>query len=106
MTEPIQSIDKWILSELNTLIRNITNDMDNYDLSAPSKRIEEFTDILSNWYVRRSRRRLWDEADSKDKIACQTTLHEVITTVCQMVAPIAPHTSEYIYLNLTYMCHM
>tara|TARA_B100001750_G_scaffold191128_1_gene161459 strand:- start:1614 stop:4811 length:3198 start_codon:yes stop_codon:yes gene_type:complete len=95
-------IDRWITSRLATVFEEYNSSFTSWDFHKAVRNLEDFVvNDLSNWYVRRSRRRLWDEADSKDKIACQTTLHEVITTVCQMVAPIAPHTSEYIYLNLT-----
>ena len=56
---------------------------------------------VSNWYVRRSRRRLWDESNSLDKVACQLTLHEVLTTVCRLVAPVSPFMVDEIHHNLT-----
>lgn len=100
LTEPIQSIDKWILSELNSLIKNITNDMDDYDLSTPSKRIEEFTDILSNWYVRRSRRRFWKSENDTDKYNAYSTLYICLSTLTKLLSPFVPFTAETIYQNL------
>ena len=95
-------IDQWILSRLATISAEYNSSFDSWNFHKAARTLEDFVvNDLSNWYVRRSRRRLWDEADSKDKIACQTTLHEVIVNVCQMMAPIAPHISEYIYLDLT-----
>jgi len=100
LTEPIQSIDRWILSELNTLIKNITSDMDNYDLSAPSKRIQDFTDILSNWYIRRSRRRFWKSENDTDKYNAYSTLYACLATLTKLLSPFVPFAAEALYQSL------
>jgi len=72
-----------------------------WDFHKAGRELEDFVvNDLSNWYVRRSRRRLWDDAESADKLACQHTLHEVLVTVCRLMAPVAPYMTDEIHRNL------
>ena len=74
----------------------------NWQFHKACRDLEDFmVNDVSNWYVRRSRRRLWDEADSHDKLSCQHTLHEVLETVCRLVAPVSPFMVDRIHRNLT-----
>ena len=94
-------LDRWVLSRLATVATNYHEGFTNWDYHKACRELEEFVvNDLSNWYVRRSRRRLWDEAENTDKVACQNTLHEVLTTVCRLVAPVSPFMVDVIYRNL------
>jgi isoleucyl-tRNA synthetase len=94
-------IDRWIISSLNTLVKQYTQSMDEYDLTKASRAITDFTlDNLSNWYVRRNRRRFWKSEKGKDKTAAYQTLFECLDTIVKLAAPIAPFLSEEIYKNL------
>lgn len=94
-------IDRWILSELNSLLKDYLKWMDEYDVTRAARAISEFTiDKLSNWYVRRNRRRFWKSERGKDKTAAYQTLYECLTTVCKMVSPFAPFLSDEVYRNL------
>jgi len=95
------ALDRWILSRLATMSQAYTEQFESWDFHKAGRDLEEFiVNDLSNWYVRRSRRRLWDEAESSDKLACQHTLHEVLTTVCKLMAPISPFMADHIHRNL------
>ncbi len=89
-------LDKYIVAELNELIRVTGDALDEYKPDAAIKEFVRFLDILNNWYIRRSRERFWDE-----DVDAFNTLHYVLTTVCKCLAPFAPFISEYIYKNLT-----
>jgi isoleucyl-tRNA synthetase len=92
-------IDRWILSAMNTLIKNYTESMDNYDITKAARYISDFTiDQLSNWYVRRNRRRFWKSEIGKDKISAYQTLYECLITVVKLAAPFAPFITEQIYI--------
>ena len=93
-------LDMWILSELNSLISTVTNDLDNYDPSNASRHLEEFVELLSNWYVRRSRRRFWKSENDEDKISAYETLYSCLVTISKLLAPIVPFISEEMYQNL------
>jgi isoleucyl-tRNA synthetase len=94
-------IDRWILSSLNSLIKSYTEDMDAYDITKASRSVSEFTiNQLSNWYVRRNRRRFWKSEIGKDKFSAYQTLYECLLTVSKLAAPFAPFISEEIYQNL------
>ena len=99
--QPENELDRWILSELNELVADADRYMDRYDPTNAGRRIQEFVDRLSNWYVRRSRRRFWrsDESDA-DKLSGYITLHTCLVTVVKLMAPLAPFVSEEIYQNL------
>jgi isoleucyl-tRNA synthetase len=98
----LPELDKWILSKLNNLVKNVTNDVESYDMTKAVRKIQDFVnEDLSNWYIRRSRRRFWSTELSDDKKAVYKTTHEVLTTVAKLSAPFAPYISEEIYMNLT-----
>ncbi|MBD3245122.1 MAG: isoleucine--tRNA ligase [Candidatus Moranbacteria bacterium] len=99
--EPQNILDKWILSELNNLIDQFNQKMEDYQIAKASRLIPLFIDKLSNWYIRRSRRRFWKSGNSKDKRAAYDTLYEVLVKFSQLSAPLIPFISEAIYRNLT-----
>lgn len=94
-------LDEWILSELHVLIEEVTKHLDAYNLTKATRPIMAFTDNLSNWYVRRSRRRFWKSESDEDKAAAYETLHTVLTNLCLLLAPFMPFLSDTIYKNLT-----
>ena len=94
-------IDQWILSELNSLIKNYVQWMDDYDVTRAARAVSDFTiDQLSNWYVRRNRRRFWKSERGKDKTAAYQTLYECLTAVSSLMAPFAPFLAEELHQNL------
>ena len=94
-------IDRWILSRLNTLVVKYAEAMDGYDPTRATRLVTEFMiEELSNWYVRRNRRRFWKGENDAEKIAAYQTLYECLTVVCQLTAPFAPFIADYIYRNL------
>jgi isoleucyl-tRNA synthetase len=94
-------IDRWIISELHSLIGRYTEWMDAYDITKAARAVSDFTiDQLSNWYVRRNRRRFWKSEKGKDKLAAYQTLYECLDAVARMTAPFAPFLAEEIYRNL------
>ena len=95
-------LDKWLLSKLNTLIEEVDNLLEKYDITNAAITIESFVDELSNWYVRRSRERFWKEGLDEDKIGAYTTLYTALKTVSLILAPFTPYISEEIYQNLVY----
>lgn len=95
-------LDRWVLAQLNTLVREVSEDLDAYELSRAGRKIEEFViEDLSNWYVRRSRERFWAAGLGNDKRAAFQTLHRALETVCRLMAPFAPFLSDRMYLDLT-----
>ncbi len=93
-------MDKWITSKLNSLIENVENSLDSYDITNAANLIDEFTDELSNWYVRRNRERFWTQNLTDDKIGAYVTLYNVLVTLSKVVAPFVPFIAEEIYQNL------
>lgn len=93
-------MDKWILSKLNTMIKESGELMDQYDITGAGLKIEEFTDELSNWYVRRNRSRFWADTLTEDKINAYNTLYTVLTKLILVAAPFVPFITEEIYQNL------
>ena len=93
-------MDKWIISRLNTLIKTVDNNLDSYKITQAALAIEDFTDELSNWYVRRNRARYWSEELTDDKIGAYVTLYKVLTTLVKVSAPFIPFITEEIYQNL------
>ncbi len=93
-------MDKWILSKLNSLIKNVEEHLDNYRITQAALELEEFVDELSNWYVRRNRSRFWSTELTDDKIGAYTTLYTVLTTVIKVAAPFVPFVTEEMYQNL------
>ncbi|TAK96640.1 isoleucine--tRNA ligase [Patescibacteria group bacterium] len=94
-------LDRWIISELNMLIKNVNEKMEAYDLVGTARLFQKFADDLSNWYVRRSRKRFWKSENDGDKNEAYATLHHVLVTLAKLMAPFAPFMSEEIYKNLT-----
>jgi len=95
-------LDRWILSKLNQVIKDTKEDMDVFDTTKVVRRIQEFVnEDLSNWYIRRSRRRFWATDLTDDKKAVYNTTHEVLKQVCLLAAPFAPYLTEEMYRKLT-----
>ncbi len=95
-------IDRWIISKVNSVIKEYEELMDNYDVTKAARLVSSFTiDHLSNWYVRRSRRRFWKSEMNKNKISAYQTLYETLITVAKLTSPFAPFVAEEIYQNLT-----
>ncbi|MDF2962389.1 MAG: ileS [Paenibacillus sp.] len=93
-------LDRWILSRLNSTLRDVVKGLEVNDFLNPAKQLEAFIDELSNWYIRRSRDRFWGSAMTSDKVSGYQTLRQVLLTVAQMIAPYAPLIAEDIYGNL------
>jgi isoleucyl-tRNA synthetase len=93
-------LDRWVLSELNNLVRRVTESLDEYDPTTSGRLIQEFVDDLSNWYVRRSRRRFWAGDMTPDKVAAYQTLYTALVTVAKLLAPFTPFVAESVYQNL------
>ncbi len=93
-------MDRWALSELQLTVRTVSERLDAYDVTAAGRAIGEFVDELSNWYVRRSRRRFWKGEDDQDKKAAHSTLYECLVTVTKLTAPFTPFIAEALYQNL------
>ena len=93
-------MDKWVLSKLNTLIKDVDNNLENYRIPEAARALQDFVDELSNWYVRRSRERFWAKGMEQDKINAYMTLYTALVTVAKVAAPMIPFMSEDIYRNL------
>ncbi len=94
-------LDRWILSRVDSLVREVREDLDEYEISRAGRKIEEFAiDDLSNWYVRRSRDRFWAAGLDEDKRAAYQTLHACLVTLTKLLAPFAPFFAERLYLAL------
>lgn len=93
-------LDKWILSKLNYVIRTVDEYLENYKITEATRVIQDFTDELSNWYVRRSRERFWASELTEDKITAYMTLYTVLTEFSKVCAPFIPFMTEMIYRNL------
>ena len=93
-------MDKWIISELNTLVKEVDEKLEKYDITGSANLIEAFTDRLSNWYVRRNRERFWGTELTDDKIGAYVTLYRVLVTLSKISAPFVPFMTEEIYQNL------
>ncbi len=93
-------MDKWILSKLNSLTRFIDEGLEKYEICESARALQDFCDLLSNWYVRRCRDRYWGADMTEDKIAAYTTLYTVLVTLSKLTAPFTPFIAEMIYNNL------
>ncbi len=93
-------LDRWILARLNQVVAHVTDRLDNYDAYGATLAVEPFLDDLTNWYVRRSRRRFWKSEQDTDKSAAYATLYQVLTTLCRLLAPFMPFVTEAMYQNL------
>ncbi|EFO80171.1 isoleucyl-tRNA synthetase [Oscillochloris trichoides DG-6] len=103
MTESVelQPIDRWALARLNGLVRDVTASLEEYEVYPAGRAIEHFVDELSNWYVRRNRRRFWKSETDGDKQAAYQTLYTALLTVSKLMSPFAPFMAEAIYRNLS-----
>ena len=95
-------MDRWIISKLNTLVKTVDEKLDKYDITGAGYVIEDFTDELSNWYVRRNRERFWAQDLTDEKIGAYVTLYRVLTTLIKVAAPFVPFITDEIYQNLVY----
>ncbi len=95
----LSSLDKWILSELHALVRDVTGAYEAYDVTAATRPIEKFVDDLSNWYLRRSRRRFWKSESEADR-AAYATLYECLVMLSKLLAPAMPFMADALYRNL------
>jgi isoleucyl-tRNA synthetase len=99
--QPSNKLDRWVLSELHTLIQGLTEGLDEYDLTKGLDPLVRFIDSLTNWYIRRSRRRFWKTENDGDKDEAYQTLYIVLVEICKLLAPFAPFITEAMYRNLT-----
>ena len=93
-------LDRWIVSSLETLVNDVTEAMDNYDLQRSVRPFVAFVEDLTNWYIRRSRRRFWKSQNDGDKLNAYRTLRYVLVQLCKVAAPFTPFIAEEIYRNL------
>lgn len=93
-------MDKWLLSKLNTLIKEVDSNLGNYRIPEAARALQDFVDDMSNWYVRRSRERFWAKGMEQDKINAYMTLYTALVTVSKVAAPMIPFMCEDIYQNL------
>ena len=98
--DTLNMMDKWILSRLHTLVKNVDEHLENYRIFEASREMQDFIDDVSNWYVRRSRERFWQSDMPQDKINAYKTLHTVLVTLAEISAPFIPFMAEQIYQNL------
>ena len=98
--KPTSLLDKWIISELQILIKNVDNQMKKYQIMQATRLFIPFIDNLSNWYIRRSRKRFWKSENDNDKNEAYTTLHYVLVKLSKAIAPFAPFIADEIYRNL------
>ena len=98
--DKLSVMDKWILSKLNTLVKEVDNNLENYKITETARVLEDFVDELSNWYVRRCRERFWAKGMEQDKINAYMTLYTTLVTLCKTAAPMIPFMTESIYRNL------
>lgn len=95
-------LDRWVLSKYNKLISEVVEEMDRYDHMKTVRKIQEFvSEDLSNWYIRRARRRFWAEELDEDKKSVYATTYEILVGISQLIAPFAPFISDEMYINLT-----
>ena len=99
-TANLNVMDKWVLSKLNSLVADVNAKMDAYDISAAARMIQDFTDELSNWYVRLNRDRFWAGEMNKDKIDAFMTLYTALETLTRLAAPFVPFVTEQVYQNI------
>lgn len=100
LQKPTANIDRWIVSTLQKLIKEVEEGMDDYDLSRSVEPFVGFVDQLTNWYIRRSRRRFWEEQDTEDRREAFSTLYHVLLNLVKVAAPYVPFLSDAIYRNL------
>ncbi|MDR9418475.1 isoleucine--tRNA ligase [Gracilimonas sp.] len=93
-------IDKWVISRLNTTVKLVEEHLEDYEPTKAARQLEEFVEELSNWYVRRNRRRFWKEGNTLDKTAAYQTLYECLLSISKLISPIAPFVGEWLYQKL------
>jgi isoleucyl-tRNA synthetase len=93
-------MDKWLLSKLNTAVKEVDNHLEQYRIPEAARVLDNFVDEMSNWYVRRSRERFWAKGMEQDKINAYMTLYTALVTICKCAAPMIPFMTEEIYRNL------
>lgn len=98
--DKLSVMDKWLLSKLNTLIKDVDGHLENYRITESARVLQEFTDELSNWYVRRCRERYWAKGMEQDKINAYMSLYTALVTLSKLAAPLIPFMTEEIYQNL------
>lgn len=98
--DKLSVMDKWLLSKMNTMIRNVDDSLGNYRIPEAARALQEFVDDMSNWYVRRSRERFWAKGMEQDKINAYMTLYTALVNVSKAAAPMIPFMTEDIYRNL------
>ncbi|HIT89609.1 MAG TPA: isoleucine--tRNA ligase [Candidatus Merdenecus merdavium] len=98
--EKLPVMDQWLLSKLNTMVKEVDTNLSNYKIPETARALQQFVDDMSNWYVRRSRERFWAKGMEQDKINAYMTLYEALVTVCKAAAPMVPFITEDIYQNL------
>jgi isoleucyl-tRNA synthetase len=95
------AMDRWIISRLNTRTRDVIDALERFEIHVAARKIEDFVvNDLSNWYIRRSRRRFWVVEENVDKDCAYVTLYEVLVSLCKLLAPFVPFISEHIYQNV------
>lgn len=98
--ESLSTMDKWLLSKLNSLILTVDKNLSDFRIPEAANALEEFSDELSNWYVRRSRERFWAKGMEEDKVNAYMTLYETLVSFVKLAAPMVPFITESIYRNL------
>ncbi|MFI3200974.1 MAG: isoleucine--tRNA ligase [Eubacteriales bacterium] len=98
--DKLSVMDKWLLSKLNSVTKEVDNNLEHYKIPESARALQEFVDEMSNWYVRRGRERFWAKGMEQDKINAYMTLYTALVTVCKVAAPLIPFMTEEIYLNL------
>jgi isoleucyl-tRNA synthetase len=98
--DQLSVMDKWLLSRLNSVIRTVDNNLNDYKIPESARALQEFVDDMSNWYVRRSRERFWAKGMEQDKINAYMTLYTALVEICKTAAPMIPFMTEDIYQNL------
>lgn len=98
--DKLSVMDKWLLSRLNTVVKTVDENLENYRITEAARILDDFVDELSNWYVRRSRERFWAKGMEQDKINAYMTLYTTLVTLTKVAAPFIPYMTEDIYRNL------
>jgi len=100
--EDLEEIDKWLISKYNKLVKTVSEAMNKFDATIATRSIQNFVaEDLSNWYIRRNRRRFWASENDTSKLAVYKVTYDILVGVCKLIAPIAPFTAEEIYTKLT-----
>jgi isoleucyl-tRNA synthetase len=99
-TTPSSDLDIWILSRIHQVLIDVDSALNNYDPTSAGRKIESFVDDLSNWYIRRSRRRFWKSQNDNDKLAAYSTLYSCLVILTKILAPFTPFIADEIYQNL------